>query len=88
MVHVYEVAPVTAAILTVPVEFTVLRFVKVNNPGCAGAPVTVIERKLLWHPLKAFARTLIVPELKLAGKVTEMLLVFDDPVAPAGNVHV
>lgn len=88
-VQLYDVAPVTAAMLTVPVAVAVFKLLRVNVPGSAGAPVTVMLYRLLLHPDgKRLARTLKVPLVKLFGKVTAMLLVVDEPVAPAGNVQV
>jgi hypothetical protein len=87
MVQAYDVAPDTAEIVNVPVNVEVLILVPVNEPGCAGAPDTFILRKLLLQPVSLFALTLIVPDVKLAGKVAVMLLVVELPVTPLGKTH-
>ncbi len=45
------------------------RLAAADGAGCAGAPDTFILRKLLLQPVSLFALTLILPVVKLAGKV-------------------
>jgi hypothetical protein len=75
--------------LTVPVAVAVFKLLKVMVPGCAGAPVKAKLRVSLWQPEgKRLARTVIFPPTKLLGNVTAMLLVVEEPEAPAGSVQV
>jgi hypothetical protein len=88
-VQLYVVAPVTAAMLTVPVAVAVFKLLNVMVPGWAGVPVNVKLRVSLWQPEgKRLARTVISPLTKLLGNVTAMLLVVEKPEAPAGSVQV
>jgi hypothetical protein len=86
-VHVYEVAPATAAILYVLADPEHTVVFPVIVPGVAGAEPGVTAKVLAVEvPHVLVAVTLTLPAVALG--VAEILVVVEVPVQPPGKVHV